>query len=381
MKNINSTTDMKTTIETIELAHGRASLEGAMKLFAKSESTVIPAWSPRRPETGIQAAKGRMDPRLRHSGMTTWVMTALSILVIASGSLQAAGKGTSGAQFLRIGVGARGPAMSGAVSPIVDDASAIYYNPAGMSRMDRREVEVAYNAYFKDSAAQFLGYAQPTAEHGTFGVGVSLFGVKDIEKRSATGGDADSADLGNFNTQDMALSFGWANKRDLGQGKLRYGAALKYISSDLDVKTAVTGAVDMGAMWDLREDGGLTLSLAVLNLGGKLKFESESDPLPLSVKPGVAYRMDMKRLGKLTLAMDADMMVHDGTSHVQPAFEWAPVAMFSLRGGYQFGRDSDAGNGMSVGAGFNVMNLKIDYAFVPFGDLGDTHRVSLGYKF
>ncbi len=361
MKNTNETTNMKITIEN-------GLLEGAMKGFTKPSFPNISTGNP-------QPSKD--DSRLKMPGMTTLIAAVL----LSSNLLFAGGKGTSGGQFLRVAVGARGPAMSGAISPVVDDASAVYYNPAGLSRMDRREVEVAYNAYFKDTAAQFLGYGHPTAEHGTFGVGVSLFGVKDIEKRSADGGDVDSADLGKFNTQDMAVSLGWANKRALGNGRLHYGAALKYISSDLGTESAVTGAVDAGAMWDMKEDGGFTFSLAMLNLGGELKFADQGDPLPLNFKPGVAYRMNFERMGKLALAMDADMLVHDGVTYVQPAVEWTPVTMFTLRGGYQFGRDSDAGSGMSVGAGFNLMNLKIDYAFVPYGDLGDTHRVSLGYKF
>ncbi len=340
MKNINGNTDMKTTIEKIKPANSEGAMKGFMRLIAVA-----------------------------------------TVGLVCSSGLSAAGKGTSGGQFLRIDAGARGAAMSGAISPVIDDATAIYYNPAGMSRMDQREVEVAYNAYFKDTASQFAGYAQPTAEHGTFGGALSMFGVKDIQQRSATAGDSDSADLGTFNTQDLALSFGWANKMEMGNGRLRYGAALKYISSNLSVKTAVTGAVDMGAMWDMREDGGLTFSLAMLNLGGELKFQDESDPLPLNIKPGVAYRMNFDHMGKLTLAMNADMYVHDGMGFVEPGFEWTPVPTFSLRGGYQIGRDTGAGSGVSVGAGFNLMRLKLDYAFVPFGDLGDTHRISLGYKF
>jgi hypothetical protein len=370
MKNINETTDMKTTIET-------GNLEGVMKSL-KTEKIRHPGMF----LAGITATSGshasyKRDSGLRHSGMTAFIMAALLSI---NGLANAAGKGTSGGQFLRIDAGARGAAMSGAVSPIVDDATAIYYNPAGMSRMEQREVSVAYNAYFKDTASQFLGYTHPTAEHGAFGIGVSLFGVKDIERRSADTGDSDAA-AGTFNTQDLAVSLGWANKMALGNGRLHYGGALKYISSNLNVKTAVTGAADLGAMWDLREDGGLTFSIAMLNIGGELKFQDEGDPLPLNIKPGVAYRMNFQRMGKLTLALNNDNYIHDGKSFFEPGVEWSPVPMFSLRGGYQLGRDTDAGSGVSVGVGFNLMRFKLDYAFVPYGDLGDTHRISLGYKF
>lgn len=302
-------------------------------------------------------------------------------LTATTGLVFAAGKGTSAGQFLRVGVGARGPAMGGAFSPIANDVTALYWNPAGLAQLERKEVGISYNSYFEDTAAQFLGYAHPTAEKGTFGFGLNMFGVQDIEKRSAAGGDADTPDLGEFDTRDMALSIGWANKRDMGRGKINYGAALKYISSDLETEKAATAALDLGMIYHLREDGGMSLSMALLNAGGELKYDEEGDALPLTVKPGMAYRMNFERMGGLTMAVDADLVTTDGLVVVQPGVEWTPHKVLSLRTGYQIGRDDEAGSGFAAGVGFNLMNLNFDYAFVPYGDLGDSHRVSLGLKF
>jgi len=115
--------------------------------------------------------------------------------------------------------------------------------------------------------------------------------------------------------------------------------------------------------------------------GGELKFASEGDPLPLNIKPGVAWKFQFERFGTLALAMDSDLLVNDGLAFVQPGFEWRAHPAFALRGGYQIGRDEDAGSGLGVGAGFYLYSMSLDYAFVPFGDLGDTHRVSLGFMF
>ena len=314
------------------------------------------------------------------------ITTILGISILATSltavTSMAAGKGESGGQFLRVGVGARGPAMGGAFSAIADDASAIYWNPSGLAQLQKREVSLSYNKYFEDTAAQFVAYAHPTEGNGTFAGSVRLMGVDDIEKRSITGGDADTADLGSFDTQDMAVTFGWANKLGMWGGNLNYGASLKYVSSDLNTDKAQTGAVDLGLLYHLNEDAsGLGLSFAVLNLGGELKFKDEGDPLPLNLKPGAVYRCDFERWGRLNAAIDADMLVNDGLLFVQPGLEWWPREMFALRTGYQFGRDDDAGSGFAAGMGINVHNISIDYAFVPYGELGDTHRMSLGFKF
>ncbi len=300
-------------------------------------------------------------------------------LVVAAAVFPAnASTGQSGAQFLRIGAGARGPGMAGAFSAVADDATAIYWNPAGLAQLDKREATLSYNSYFKDTASQFLGYAHPLSK-GTLGIGVSVFGVKNIDKRS-TAGDTDSPDMGSFNTSDMSVSIGYANKMALGSGSMNLGAAAKYIRSDLGTKSAATGAVDLGSLYRFSEDGGLSLSLSVLNLGGTLKFEEKADQLPLSVKPGVSYQMAFERMGKLTLAMDSELLIHDNRALLEPGLEWWAHRMVAIRGGYQFGRGTGAG-GASVGLGLRLSNLTLDYAFLPYGDLGDTHRLSLGMKF
>jgi len=322
--------------------------------------------------------KANRTEALMNSMLRTLSIISL-ILTMVAGPALAKGKGTSGAQFLRIGVGARGPGMAGAYSPIVDDATAIYWNPAGLAMLEKKDVQISYNAYFEDTAAQFVGYAHPTSK-GVFGGAADMFSVQDIDKRSAAGGDADDPDQGTFNTQDMAISAAWANKLEIFGGKMHYGVALKYIRSDLELEKAQTAAVDLGVIHHLGQSG-FTASLAVLNLGGQLKFQDEADPLPLNIKPGLAYRRAMGRLGKLNAVVDADLLVYDGIGYVQPGVEWWPVEMFALRGGYQFGRDENAGSGVGLGAGFRMRGVGLDYAFVPYGDLGDTHRFSLGYRF
>jgi len=299
---------------------------------------------------------------------------ALGLIMISNTGF-AAGKGESGGQFLRIGAGARGPALAGAFAPIVDDATAIYWNPAGMAKMENKEVSVSYNSYFEDTNSQFIGYGHPT-ENGVFGLGLTLLGVSDIEKRSITGGDADIADQGDFDTRDMALSLGYARAMD----NLSLGAAVKYISSDLEAESAATGAVDLGAMLAIGESG-LSASLSILNLGGELKFANEGDPLPLNIKPGLAYKMKMERFGSMNFILDSDMLVHDGLMFIQLGIEWNLHRMMSLRSGYQFGRDDGAGSGFAAGAGFNILMFSLDYAFVPMDELGDTHRMAIGLKF
>src|SRR5437868_6492711 len=98
------------------------------------------------------------ETKVREASMKKIANAFLVFAVSLASTLSAAhavGKGTSGGQFLRVGVGARAPGMGGAFSPVADDATAIYWNPAGLAMLEKKEVSVSYNAYFKDTSSQF----------------------------------------------------------------------------------------------------------------------------------------------------------------------------------------------------------------------------------
>jgi len=64
-------------------------------------------------------------------------LAVIMVLLISSMSFAAFSKlGTAGAQFLKIGIGARGAGMAGAFSAVADGASALYWNPAGIVQLN-----------------------------------------------------------------------------------------------------------------------------------------------------------------------------------------------------------------------------------------------------
>ena len=75
--------------------------------------------------------------------------------------------GTSGAAFLKIGAGARPTAMGGAYTALADDANALYWNPAGLVRLEKREFSASHAEMFESTRLDFLAYAHPTSQ-GTF---------------------------------------------------------------------------------------------------------------------------------------------------------------------------------------------------------------------
>ncbi|MCK4418849.1 hypothetical protein KAV79_03495, partial [Candidatus Aerophobetes bacterium] len=84
------------------------------------------------------------------------------------------------------------------------------------------------------------------------------------------------------------------------------------------------------------------------------------------------------KLKALTLAIDI-AKPQDNQVYYCLGAEWSLRNVLALRVGYK--TNQDIGNGITAGIGLKMGKTSIDYAYVPYGDLGNTHRISLGIKF
>ena len=308
----------------------------------------------------------------RH-GLSGGLLLKAVLVLLTPLSAWAGGAGTTSAQFLKMGVGARSLGMAGAYVAVADDAHALYWNPAGAAQAERPQIASSYNILYQDTSQGYLSYIHPTSV-GVWGLGLNYLQVADIEKRAGDTAAADST----FSSKDSAYSVSYTRPRVWKD--LSLGFTLKALQLKLDTKSASAFAVDLGAHYR-REDSPLSLGVSVLNLGSSVKYDTVSDPLPLGVKVGAAYRFFNNRL---LAAAGADSWVQEGINSAQLGVEWRPVSLFALRTGYQYApsRTELGGTvGFSAGVGFHVRKLDIDYAYVPFGDLGDTNRLSLSFTF
>ncbi|MBI5555619.1 MAG: PorV/PorQ family protein [Elusimicrobia bacterium] len=299
----------------------------------------------------------------------------LAILMICSlvGTALASSKvGTSGAQFLKIGIGGRATAMGGVYTGVADDVSAIYWNPGGLGGLKSTEVIYTYNKWFQDITHQFAGGAVPVGNIGVFGLGVTMLGMNDLEKRTT---DVEIAQ-GTFKAQDMSIAVSYGKAIT---ASLMLGGALKMLSSKIDDESASGTAVDLGALMKTGVQG-LNVGLAVTNIGGKYKFIDEGDPLPMTVKLGAGYKILNEAL---TLAADViypndnDVLFGGG---VEYALKFGGGAI-ALRSGYKTGVDTGGLSGLGAGLGISYKMFAFDFAWTPYGDLGDAMRGSLSLKF
>jgi hypothetical protein len=292
--------------------------------------------------------------------------------VLFAGSAHSANSaGSTGAAFLELGVGARAAAMGEANAAWAADVYGLYFNPAGVSRVERKEIGFVHNNLFSDVSYNYLGYLQPLSFGGTFGLTVAYVDLGEV-KRTTIASSATNSFLGQASSHDLAVSLAYARPV---RSWLDLGGTVKVINENLDDNSASAVAVDLGAT--IRPPvRGLTLGVSLANLGSSLKFIREKDELPLTLRLGAAYRSPNGIWG---IVSDA-VWVRDQEWEAKVGGEaWVWPEHLALRAGVNSANDLD--NGFTVGSAFHWEDLAIDYAFTPFGEIGDAHQISLTYQF
>jgi hypothetical protein len=285
----------------------------------------------------------------------------------------AMGVGTSGADFLSVGVGARALAMGSAFTAVDTglDANTVNWNPGGLGFVEGQNITASYNALMVDENQGYLGYAAPVgANQGVWATGVNYLMISNIQRRA---GDTETADS-TFASQNFAVNGSYGKALS---DSLAVGGSVKYIREALDTYHGNGAAVDAGVLWRTPVKG-LSAGAALSNLGSKIG----PDALPLAVKGGVAYKLFND---SLILASDYDWLINEQTSYVSIGEEYWINRILAMRAGYQFGHGADQLQsktvGLGVGIGLKLERRSVDYAFLPYGDLGNTHRITLGVKF
>jgi hypothetical protein len=292
---------------------------------------------------------------------------AISIVMFQAGFAQTINDnaGVAGASFLEIGVGARAQGMGGAYCGLVDDVDSIYWNPAGLGRIKKREVAFTHNEWLSETNYEYLAGVLPFDNQG-IGASLSLVDNGKIKRTTISHPTGDGSEFDNSNCA-LTLSYG----RMVNEG-LSCGLNLKYISSKIDKFSATGFGVDVGGLYKTPIEN-LFIGAVLQNIGTKMKFVKEKDDLPFNIKLGAGYRID-----KLNLAMDINKP-KDNDLNINLGGEYWIMENMAVRLGYTSGIDE--GLGITGGLGVGFRSLRVDYAYTPYNDLGDIHRISLAIGF
>lgn len=288
--------------------------------------------------------------------------------------------GTSGSEFLLLDTSARGIALGGAYTAAVNDASAVYWNPAGLAQVPRLSATFMHARYVADISYNAAAAAARVNDSSVIGGGV----------RYLDGGAVDRTDIngltrGSFTPRSYIAELGWGQSiYDLSDSEMdvAVGVAAKVIRSDFG-ETANGFASDYGIQARFYTAAQTyDVGVAVQNLGMGQKFVQTRDTMPARIRFGGAVRP----IKALLLTADAIAPINDAP-HAAAGMEWAldtdRAAKIALRGGFNSLTAESLGfaSGLSFGFGVGFSDLSFDYAFVPLGALGSqTHRVTLSFN-
>ena len=293
----------------------------------------------------------------------------VGLIIIQCSWLIAGGVGTTGANYLKIGLGAKAAAMGENFTAMADDASAPYWNAAGLTSQNKTRLDfMQLNWVAGISAKTFLG-VYPLSENDFIGgYAFMLDTPQDKETRYADAPVISYEETGaSFKSEASIMNLSYAHKFS---EVLSVGLGFKAIQENLAGDSAKGFSMDAGIIYkDALPQ--TTLGVAVQNLAG-VKLRQNED-LPRIISFGALYTTELWK-NKLNVVGDIKLP-NDNVMTYGVGGEYWLANIIAARVGYS------SFSKISLGLGISFKDIFADYAYVPLGDLGVTHRIAVGYAF
>ncbi len=306
-------------------------------------------------------------------------ITVATLIIVAFGAVysQAADPGEATYSFLKIGTDARSEAMGGAMTAVADHLGSSFYNPSALARTAPRSVMASYVNWLTDIQAGSLAATWAVGRTGRIGAFVQYLDYGTFDPRDVNGNPGEE-----FSASDVAFALSWAGRA--GE-RFAYGVSGRFISESIEDVSSTALAADFGLTYEF-QDKRTRVGLAARNLGAQTKSieGGDKEDLPLTLAAGLSHHL---RGAPVLFAAD---LLKPSDDDFGGAFgvEVAAFKQMLIRAGYntliakiETDSDSDTFAGVSLGAGFVLERIAIDYAFSSYSELGDAHRFSIGSRF
>lgn len=313
--------------------------------------------------------------------------------------------GTTAATFLEIGVGPSN-GMGGAFVSLANDATALYWNVAGISTLVNNEVAISHINWIASTNLDYAGLIIPLGDVGTIGASLTSLTMGDEKVRTV---DMPEGTGEYYSAADIAIGISYS--RNL-TNRFSIGITCKYIQETIWHMSSNAFALDFGTLFKTDLFGGLVIGASLSNFGTKMKLSgidtrtySSVAPQQLGTNSQIPYVIDLDswylpilfRIGVSTNVIKTDDLrwtVAADALHPNDNYESMNVGSELAYKDFLFGRIGfqslflkDREGGLTLGVGINSKMLfssnlfRFDYSYRDFGRLNAIHSFSIGIKF
>jgi len=303
-----------------------------------------------------------------------YLPATLALLLCAAGLAAAAAGGGYAGAWLGLGAGARAAAMGNAFAAVADDASALFFNPAGLDQVPGGRAEFTYHYPF--SEVKDVTYATGAVSYnmsgrgfalGTFAAGVNYFKASGIPEAGGLGLTGRT-----FSDYESAIKLGWG--KGLGgevvageEPKYYLGIALKVITTKIYEYQDGGFGVDAGFLFTPLPATRVAVALDNL-VAPNVELKSIRDVYPATVRLGAAVDLPAN-----IVATAEGRVRKDGDLGAAAGGEAVIAKVLALRAGYRYPE-----NMPSAGLGVAAGNYRFDLCWRPHRELGDSYVATAG---
>jgi len=341
----------------------------------------------------------------------------LKLLIMVSLIFAQNNVATTSAAFLEIGPGARSLGMGSAYVSVANDASSLYWNPAGIVNVSRPEVQSFYTPWLVETQYYYNTAVVPLGPYGNLGFSFTAITMDEMIVRTVQ--DPEPSDYGQkFDAGNISMGIAYAKKLT---DRFSFGFQTKFIQESIWQMNAQGFAVDIGTLFITKRD--LRIGMSVSNFGGKLGMEGNNTlvdidvdeniygnndridgnlgtakwPLPLMFRFGISREFTFASNMKCLFAVDA-IHPNNNPEYLNIGLEYSAMDMVFLRVGkshtfYELSFQEEDQNidigpeqGLSFGAGVEYQiprgpMINIDYVFTDFGIFNNIEGYSISFTF
>lgn len=312
--------------------------------------------------------------------------------------------GTTAAPFLGIGAGPAALGMGGAFVAVANDASALYWNPSGISRTGQNEFLFEHTNYLIGTSYNYFAGVLALDESNAIGVSVTYldYGTEDVTTIDLPDGTGQT-----WTAKDLAIGLSYS--RNLTD-RFSIGGTAKMVLQQIWHESATGWALDAGLLY-ITPFNDLKIGMNISNFGTDMRMTGEdlyithdpnqsvagsnskipaeyftdSYPLPLLFRIGLSMDVINSEENVLTLAVDA-LHPNDNAQSVNVGGQYAWNKMVYARIGYKSMGVTDSEEGLTFGFGLAYeiianVTFKVDYAYENFGILNDIQKFALSVMF